>query len=462
MIYVTFPKIFHFSFDTFMILLFFFLKREIPYGKVFYYETFDSPDVTSRWIQSEDKKYDGDWGIGDTYPPQAREHEKALIQKTRNTHLAISTKFKKPLVSKNRSLIIQYEFRAQHSFTCSGAYMKLFTGSNFDPLKMNDQTPWVILFGPDRCSSKQIIQLIFNLYNPKLQKMQERVLVDPPRFPIDYFNHIYTLIIRPTNTYSILIDNTVVKEGSLLNDFNPPIAPQEFVYDPNDRKPADWVDNKFIFDYDYTPSTVDPMIPEFIEAPLGWKRNEPELIPDPDAVEPKGWNKKLFGEWKPPLVKNPKCKIGCGRFSLPLIPNPNYEPKKPYKLNPNYTGPWKPRKIPNPDYYKVPSPSQLPSISGLGFELWCTNKELAFTNILIAFDEDEIIKWNGQDFAPRKNGQVLTHLLNSQTPKDSEIEKSKINFNLIITMVVIYLIIIVLVAFFFIRRKKNRKSQKKD
>ncbi|EAY08344.1 Calreticulin family protein [Trichomonas vaginalis G3] len=440
-------------------------KRQLPFGKVFYYETFDSKNVTDRWIQSEDEKYDGDWGIGDTFPPHGRENEKALIQKTRNTHLAISTKFKNPLPSKNRSLIIQYEFRAQHSFTCSGAYMKLFTGSSFDPKKMNDKTPWVILFGPDRCSSKQIIQLIFNLYNPILKQMQERSLIDPPKFPIDYFNHIYTLIIRPTNTYSILIDNSVVKEGSLYTDFDPPIAPQEFLPDLNDKKPKDWVDNKFIFTYeeDSPSESQDPMIldPSKLDKPLEWNEDEPELIPDVNAVKPSQWNEKILGEWRPPLIKNPKCEKGCGKYSPPLISNPQYVHKKPYTINPEYKGPWKPKQIPNPDYYKVQSPSQLPTMTGIGFEIWCTNKELAFTNILIAHDEDEIIRRNGIDFSVRKNKQIEQHLNQSNTIKDDD-QKNANLYYIVVPIVVIIVCAYSLIIWIVIRKKNSKKKSKKN
>ena len=43
-------------------------------------------------------------------------------------------------------------------------------------------------------------------------------------------------------SYEILIDNEVSKEGSLLEDFEPPINPPAEIDDPTDSKPADWVD----------------------------------------------------------------------------------------------------------------------------------------------------------------------------------------------------------------------------
>ena len=44
------------------------------------------------------------------------------------------------------------------------------------------------------------------------------------------------------NTFKVLIDNEVVKEGSMLEEFEPPINPPEQIDDPEDSKPEDWVD----------------------------------------------------------------------------------------------------------------------------------------------------------------------------------------------------------------------------
>lgn len=52
--------------------------------------------------------------------------------------------------------------------------------------------------------------------------------------------HLYTLVLRPDNTFSILVDNKEVNSGSLLEDFTPPVNPPEEVDDPEDTKPEDW------------------------------------------------------------------------------------------------------------------------------------------------------------------------------------------------------------------------------
>ena len=422
-----------------MFLLFLSLRGIFPPGDIFFYETFEHFEE-SNWSTSSNKKYEGEWSVSQSFPPQGRDNETVLMQLERNKHYAISTPFNKPLVFNGKTLIFQYEFRAQHSFTCSGAYMKIFSSKNFDPTKMNDKTQWTILFGPDRCGEKQEIKLIFNLFNPKKKEMEERVLINPPRFPVDYANHLVTLIIRPNATFEIRLDNTQARAGSLCDDFNPPICPKQFVYDRNDRKPKDWDDNEYIYDYSVKkPESLNENEPETIvdeksQKPDEWREDEPEMIPDFRAKEPDYWDESLLGEWKPPLIKNPKCRKGCGKYFRPFIKNPNHkEWSYPLIKNPNYKGKWMPKKIPNPNYYHVSNPSQLPTLTGLGFEIWCTNKLLAFTNILVAFNEEEIIRWNNMDFLPRRSVQV-----NSTMQESNKItQKEPMHFTIIIVTIIV-------------------------
>lgn len=52
--------------------------------------------------------------------------------------------------------------------------------------------------------------------------------------------HLYQLVIRPDNTYTIRVDDKVVNEGSLLTDFEPPVNPPREIDDPNDFRPETW------------------------------------------------------------------------------------------------------------------------------------------------------------------------------------------------------------------------------
>ena len=45
-----------------------------------------------------------------------------------------------------------------------------------------------------------------------------------------------------------MINDESAKKGSLLEDFDPPVNPSVDINDPNDFKPADWVDESQIVD----------------------------------------------------------------------------------------------------------------------------------------------------------------------------------------------------------------------
>ena len=54
----------------------------------------------------------------------------------------------------------------------------------------------------------------------------------------DEFTHLYTLIVRPDNTYEVKIDNSQVESGSLEDDWD--FLPPKKIKDPDASKPEDW------------------------------------------------------------------------------------------------------------------------------------------------------------------------------------------------------------------------------
>jgi calnexin len=52
--------------------------------------------------------------------------------------------------------------------------------------------------------------------------------------------------------------------------------------------------------------------------------------------------------------------------------------------NPDYKGPWSPRKIANPDFYEDKTPlKNLAAIMGVGIELWTMQNDMMFDNIYV-------------------------------------------------------------------------------
>ncbi len=56
----------------------------------------------------------------------------------------------------------------------------------------------------------------------------------------DEFTHLYTLIVRSDNTYTVKIDNKSERDGTLEEDWD--FLPTKTIRDPEAKKPEDWDD----------------------------------------------------------------------------------------------------------------------------------------------------------------------------------------------------------------------------
>jgi calnexin len=193
---------------------------------------------------------------------------------------------------------------------------------------------------------------------------------------------LYTLIVKPDNSFEMLVDNVSMKNGSLLEDFSPSVNPEKEIDDKDDKKPDDWVDQARIPDPDATkPEDWDEDEPlEVVDTeatkPDDWLEDEPTSVPDPEAEKPEDWDDEEDGDWIPPTVPNPKCEeaSGCGKWEPPMIKNPKYKGKwtAEYIDNPAYKGVWAPRKIANPDYFEDKTPANfepMGAVSHLFYQL---------------------------------------------------------------------------------------------
>lgn len=228
-------------------------------------------------------------------------------------------------------------------------------------------TPYVIMFGPDKCGHTNKVHFIFNHKNPKTGEYEEKHLTSPPSAKIVKNTQLYTLIVNPDNTYSIKVNNEEVKTGSLLEDFKPAVNPEAEIDDPKDTKPEDWVEQARIADpaatkpEDWDEDAPMEIVDEEATMPEDWLVDEPSTIPDPEAEKPEDWDDEEDGDWIAPTVANPKCTdaSGCGPWSKPLVKNPAYQGKwtAPFVDNPAYKGKWAPRKIKNPAYFEDKKPA---------------------------------------------------------------------------------------------------------
>jgi len=389
----------------------------------------DKAEFESRWVSSKAKKdgvddsiakYDGKWDIEEP-EGSAIEGDLGLILKSEAKHAAISSKLPTRFEFQGNALFVQYEVRFQKALECGGAYIKLLAdlpGLSLD--EFGDKTQYTIMFGPDKCGHDGKLHFIVQHENPisgkSIEHHAKAATGDFSKIFDDKKTHLVTLIVRPGNTFEILVDRKSVNSGSLLNDLEPPINPPKEIDDPEDKKPEDWDEREKIPDPDATkPDDWDEDAPKRIVdssavKPSTWLDNEPEHIPDPNAVRPNDWDDEEDGEWEAPQIPNPQCKDGnCGEWKAPYIDNPNYKGKWSPALiaNPAYKGIWKPKKIENPDFFEDPNPfGNLKPIAAVGYELWSMQSDITFDNIILASDQSTLDQWTAQTWDLKHSKEV--------------------------------------------------------
>ncbi|XP_049290724.1 calnexin-like isoform X1 [Anopheles funestus] len=401
---------------------------KIDSKRMYFAEHFDDlyneDAIEKRWVKSKAKKddaadevakYDGEWAVEQPQRPILA-NDYGLVLKSKAKHAAIASHLllNRPFVFEDKPLVVQYEVNLQEGQECGGSYIKLLSvGDGTKDLKQfHDKTPYTIMFGPDKCGNDVKLHFIFRHVNPvnstiteKHCNKQKDRLDDPFK---DKRPHLYQLIIRPDNTYTIRVDHKTVNEGSLLTNFTPAVNPPAEIDDPEDRKPENWDDREKIPDPDATkpddwnedePAQIaDPKATK----PSGWLDDVEEMVPDSTAVKPSDWDNDMDGEWEPPLIPNPLCEkaVGCGLWKAPMVANPNYKGKwrPPLIANVNYQGKWAPRMIPNPDFFEDLTPFRMTPIAAVGFEIWSMSSDILFDNVVICDDEAVADEWAAQTF----------------------------------------------------------------
>lgn len=326
----------------------FLMLFSIVNANVFLEEKFDSDDWQKNWIYS---KFPGkEFGkfvrsSGSFYNDE--EADKGIKTSEDARFYAISRKFE-PFSNEGKPLVIQFSVKHEQNIDCGGGYVKLFDCS-LDQTNMHGESPYEIMFGPDICGpGTKKVHVIFSY------KGKNHLISKDIRCKDDVYTHFYTLIVKPDNTYEVLIDNEKVESGSLDEDWD--FLPPKKIKDPNAKKPEDWDDRATIPD-------------ENDKKPEDW--DKPEHIPDPDATKPEDWDDEMDGEWEPPMVDNPDFKG-------------EWQPKQ--LDNPNYKGAWEHPEIDNPEYTPDDKLYLRKEICVLGFDLWQVKSGTIFDNVLVTDD----------------------------------------------------------------------------
>jgi len=342
----------------------------------------------SRWVESTHKGSDAGkfkWTAGKFYSDP--EKDKGIQTSQDAKFYGLSAKFDQPFSNEGKTLVVQFTVKHEQDIDCGGGYVKVF-GSDLDQKDMHGDSAYKIMFGPDICGySTKKVHVIFNYKGKNLLTKKEIRCKD------DTLSHLYTLIVRPDNTYEVKIDNKKEESGSLEDDWDF-LAPKK-IKDPEAKKPEDWDERENIDD------------PED-KKPEDWEK--PEHIPDPEAKKPDDWDDEMDGEWEPPQIDNPEYK---GEWKPKQVPNPAYK------------GKWIHPEIDNPEYEQDDKLYSYTDIGALGFDLWQVKSGTIFDNILVTDDEKHAEKVGEETWGAMKEGEKKMKEAHDEEEKKKREEEDK-------------------------------------
>jgi len=341
-------------------------------GKIYFKENFNDKSWESRWTvptEWREKNELGEWkwttGVhfGDASDKGIQTGEDARFY-------GLSAKLDETFTNTDKEMVLQMTVKHEQDLDCGGAYIKLL--GDMDQAKFGGDTPYQVMFGPDVCGpSNRKTHAIFN-YPPKNDNL---LIKNELKVETDRLSHVYTLVVKPDNTYEVYIDLESVRSGSLEDSWDF-LLPKE-IQDPAISKPEDWVDAKKIPD----PADIKPEGYDDI----------PSEIPDPEASKPDDWDDEEDGEWEAPMVDNPDFN---GPWKPSMIDNPEYK------------GEWEHPLIPNPDYVDDKELYvRCKECTHIGFELWQVKSGTIFDDIIVTDSFDEAKAYAESTYSVKKDGE---------------------------------------------------------
>jgi len=325
------------------------ILSESVLSKTYFKETFE-PEWEKTWTHSSAKADYGKFKLtpGKFYGDKVKD---AGIQTSEDAKFyAISAPVSPEFGNEGKDLVVQFSAKHEQNIDCGGGYIKVTP--TVDPAKVDGDSPYFIMFGPDICGATKKIHLIFNYKGQNLLWKKE------PRCETDTLTHTYTAVIKPDGTYEVLIDHVKTESGSLEEDWE--FLKPKFIPDPEDKKPEDWVEDAEIVDPEET-------------KPEDWDAELP-TIADPEATQPDDWDEEEDGTWEPPTISNPNFK---GEWKAKRIPNPAYK------------GVWKAKDIPNPEYEADANLAVYDNIGAVAFDLWQVKSGTIFDNVILTDSIEE-------------------------------------------------------------------------
>lgn len=372
----------------------------------------DFQNGLDKWTHSEVGQYSGRFQVGQGADP-AISGDQALIIPKKANHYALTAPVPGLEDMTGKDFALSYEVKLDDGMTCGGAYVKMPTEGFPGGEKFESSVKYSVMFGPDKCGSTEKVHFILQSKNPISGELVEHHLKNPPALGTSYdkHHHLYSLYVTKDGKFEVHVDGEAKREGSLMEEFEPPIQPSKEIDDKDDKKPDTWVDEEKIEDPNAVkPDDWDEDAPEEIPdldatMPDDWLVDEPAKIKDLKDKKPEDWDDEKDGEWSAKMIPNPKCAevSGCGEWKPPMKHNPDWKGKwtPPMIDNPDYVGEWKPRKIANPDYYEVKQPKLLP-MHAIGLEIWTMDQGVLFDDFYVGTDIDKAKAYAKAAYEPKK------------------------------------------------------------
>eukprot|EP00753_Platysulcus_tardus_P008322 PLAT15897.1.p1 GENE.PLAT15897.1~~PLAT15897.1.p1 ORF type:complete len:411 (+),score=222.48 PLAT15897.1:40-1272(+) len=336
-------------------------------AKIYFKEDFNDDGWSDRWVESQWKPRAeiGNWVHTAGKWSDDFSDDKGIQTGADARFYGLTAAMEEAFDNEGKDLVLQFSVKNEQQLDCGGGYLKLLPAP-LDQEEFGGDSKYYIMFGPDICGSATQRTHVIVHYD----RTEKNLLVNEDvRCETDRTTHLYTLHVKPDNTYEVFIDQKSVRKGKLAEDFD--FLPPKQIKDPEAKKPEDWVDEAKIAD------------PEDVK-PEGYD-DIPQQIPDPEAEMPEDWDEDEDGEWEPPMMDNPEWK---GEWKPKMIDNPDYK------------GPWVHPEIDNPDYFEDDTLYHV-NVAYVGFELWQVKSGTVFDDIIVTDSLDEAIAYGEQTWGKK-------------------------------------------------------------
>ena len=164
-------------------------------------ETFDG-EWESRWTYSEAAEYDGRFEVRGPFDGMAVGQRGDVSLVVPESHHKYGLSRELDFAPRDgRTFVAQFEVRLQKPLECGGAYLKFISapadGSAFDATTLDNETPYSVMFGPDKCGSESKVHFIFNRSFVLLQFVKRF----PPYLGTSQIRFLFLLFISDTRLF---------------------------------------------------------------------------------------------------------------------------------------------------------------------------------------------------------------------------------------------------------------------